>query len=79
MNERARITSNRHCSEKQQQYSEVFSSKHNTTLKILSEIINCLHSVYVNPAFIVQLFAHLLHRLNARLFNFIIGYDCEKN
>ncbi|CAH8632330.1 unnamed protein product [Schistosoma curassoni] len=27
MNDRARITSNRHCSEKQQQYSEVFNSK----------------------------------------------------
>ncbi|CAH8651047.1 unnamed protein product [Schistosoma rodhaini] len=79
INERAWINSNSHCSEKQQQYSKVLNSQHNITLKILSEILNCLHSAYVNPAFIVQLFAHLLHRLNARLFNFIIGYDCEKN
>uniref|UniRef100_A0A5K4F2G2 Afadin n=1 Tax=Schistosoma mansoni TaxID=6183 RepID=A0A5K4F2G2_SCHMA len=79
INERAWINSNSHCPEKQQQYSKMLNSKHNITLKILSEILNCLHSAYVNPAFIVQLFAHLLHRLNARLFNFIIGYDCEKN
>lgn len=37
--------------------------------------MDCLHIAYVNPAFVVQLFAHLLHRLNARVFNFIVNAD----
>ncbi|CAH8873573.1 unnamed protein product [Trichobilharzia szidati] len=59
--------------------SEISSRKHNITIDILSEILDCLHSSHVNPAFIVQLFAHLLHRLNARLFNFVIGYNEKEN
>lgn len=31
----------------------------------------------MNPAFTVQLFARLLHRLNARLFNFLLGNPPE--
>ncbi|KAK4475561.1 hypothetical protein MN116_000840, partial [Schistosoma mekongi] len=80
INDKTQVSSsNHHYSVQQRMYNEMFDSKHNITLKILDEILNCLHLSYVNPAFTVQLFAHLLHRLNARLFNFIIGYDCDTN
>ncbi|CAL8085351.1 unnamed protein product [Calicophoron daubneyi] len=47
--------------------------KKDSVISLFSEIMNCLHMAFINPAFVVQLFARLLHRLNARLFNFLIG------
>ncbi|CAH8497419.1 unnamed protein product [Dicrocoelium dendriticum] len=49
------------------------TSDSDATLRMLTETLDSLHLALVNPAFVVQLFARLLHRLNARLFNFILG------
>ncbi|OON15445.1 Ras association domain protein [Opisthorchis viverrini] len=55
--------------------SEILDVETDAVLQMLTETLNSLHDAHVNPAFVVQLFARLLHRLNARLFNFLLGSD----
>ncbi|TGZ62899.1 hypothetical protein CRM22_007163 [Opisthorchis felineus] len=55
--------------------NEILDGETDVVLQMLTETLNSLHDAHVNPAFVVQLFARLLHRLNARLFNFLLGSD----
>lgn len=41
-------------------------------LEELTRILTLLHTNQVNPAFLVQLFARLLHYIGARLFNALV-------
>ncbi|TPP59576.1 Afadin [Fasciola gigantica] len=59
-------------------FSSDMPRESDVTLTLLTETLDCMHEAYVNPAFTVQLFARLLHRLNARLFNFLLGNPPEE-
>ncbi|KAF5404130.1 Afadin, partial [Paragonimus heterotremus] len=56
---------------------EAILKQPDAVLQMLTDTLDSLHAAYVNPAFVVQLFARMLHRLNARLFNFLLGTQTE--